>query len=367
VVVKKMNILFYTPVNFRCRDFESLAIRYFERGHKCILLSQCEKGAMHESLESYGIATLSSNDRNKSLLKRMFNLWNICRKNHITLVFSHLEPTNFIAVISSYFFSAKLIIFRHHINEARLYGFENSYAYRLTYLLAKVIVVVSEAGRRYMIDEEKIPSHKIFHINLGYNFTLYEPPNLSEVSRIQLTYKSGMLLVFAARLTKYKRPDLVIELVREARRINLNVSVILLGTGEEHEHLKEMVNRYSLLQNVFFVGYVDNILDYLKSADMLVHPSVLESSCVVVKEASLVELPVIVCKGVGDFDEYLKHEYNSILVDENNFVKEALAHLNNFFDNPAPYRAMATKLKEEIVRRFSIENTFEQYQKFTNE
>lgn len=359
-----MNILFYTPVNFRCRDLESLAKKYLENGHQVFFLSQCERGSMHQMLDSLGIKTYSTEKPTRSIFRQIIGLIQFSKQHNIDMLFSHLEPTNFVGVIAQFFIKANVIIFRHHINEARLYRFDKSLAYRITYAFARRIVSVSEEGRRYMIDEEKISERKVFHINLGYDFSLYGEPDFTEVNKIRTAYKHELLLVSVGRLTSYKRHDLSIELVRQANLKGLNTSLIILGAGEQEKELRDLVGKYSLDKKVFFLGYVRNILDYLAAANFLIHPSILESSCVTVKEAALVKLPVMVCNGVGDFNQYMKHEINGIVLDPNRFVELALVHVSLFIQEPGRYKAMGEELKSEILSRFSIERTFQQYSGF---
>jgi glycosyltransferase involved in cell wall biosynthesis len=358
-----MNILFYSPVNFRCRDLESLAKKFHEKGHKVFFLSQCNRGAIHFSLDKIGIETYDGIKSN-GLIINLIDLILFSRKHSIDLLFSHLEPTNFVSVIAQLFIKVKVIIFRHHINEAKLYGFDKSFAYRVTYKLANNIITVSEEGKQYMIKEEKISERKIHHINLGYDFSLYDEPDLIEVDRIKTIYKKDLLLVTVGRLTEYKRQHLSIELVRRANLGGLDTSLLLLGVGEKEAELRNLVAKYSLEDKVFFLGFVQNTINYLAAADFLVHPSVLESSCVTVKEAGLVMLPVIVCNGVGDFGNYMKNEMNGIVLEPNYFVDSALKHLMMYKENPLHYKTMGRELHFEILSRFSIEKTINYYSQF---
>ncbi len=361
-----MNILFYSPVNFRCRDLESLAKKYLDSGHQVYFLSQCKEGFMHHSLKSFGIKTFSNEASTKNIFVQLLLFIKFCNQHRINIVFSHLEPTNFISVIGQYFISANVLIFRHHINEARLYGFDKSFTYRVTYRLAKKIISVSEEGKLYMIYEEKIPERKVYHINLGYDFSLYDAPDFKEVNRIRALYKSELLLVSVGRLTKHKRHNISIEIVRQANLNGLNSSLLILGSGDQENELRDLVAKYSLEGKVFFLGYVHSIQNYLAASDFLIHPSILESSCVTVKEAGLVMLPAIVCKDVGDFNKYMRNEINGIVLNSNTFVEQALVHLKLFQEKPDYYKSMGKELKSEILSRFSIENTFNEYEKITS-
>jgi glycosyltransferase involved in cell wall biosynthesis len=107
---------------------------------------------------------------------------------------------------------------------------------------------------------------------------------------------------------------------------------------------------------------VDNILEYMAASDFLLHPSLAESSCVVVKEAGLAQLPVIVCRGVGDFDSYLIHERNAFTVDAEEFVDEATeAIINNFSEKDRLVR-IAAGLRKTILEKFSIDSVINQYE-----
>lgn len=363
------NIVFYTPVNFRCRDIESLAKKYAEEGNQVALITQCEEGALHQSFKNLGLqAFVLPEVQGGTLLKTYRKLKQLIRflKKHKTdLLFSHLEPTNFVSVVSQFFVKTKVVIYRHHIDVARLQGFDASLTYRLTYQWARKIISVSEQGKQYMMREENVNPDKIVHINLGYDFSLYAY-HAENVKAIRAQYGQSLLLVFVGSLVSYKRPELAVELVQRAVKQGLDVKLLMLGKGEAEEELKNIVNHSGLQERIHFIGYAAQILDYLGAADLLIHPSVSESSCVVIKEASLVDLPVVVCNGVGDFDDYIQNGVNAIALEKDNFVEECLVHVKRYSENPEFYKEIGRTLKQEIRQRFSIENTFPQYKKILN-
>lgn len=360
-----MNILFYTTVNFRCRDIESLGEKFIAEGHRVFLLSLCPEGPLHESARKLGFDVTALNaskgDSLWGILRRVNDLIKFTRRNNIQVCFSHLEPTNFIVILAQYFVGTKFIIYRHHLQTARLYGFDRSLSYRLTYKLARKIVCVSRQAKQYMIEKEHVSSKRIRHIDLGYNFSLYSTPDSESVDALRKKYAKGILLICAGRLVKYKRPGAALELVKKLTEKNIACSIIYVGIGEEEADLRADSHKYGIEDRVSILGYTDKILDYFAAADMLVHPSVDESSCVVVKEAALVGLPVVVCEGVGDFDDYMMDRRNGIVVSKDNFVEEAAVVVREYAADPKPFRQMASNLRREIVARFNIDNVIDQY------
>lgn len=364
-----MNILFYTPVNFRCRDIESLAKKYRENGHRIFLLSQCPPGSLQRSFKRLGAEMSSFSVSRVNALLGYFQAGNkviqFCRQHKVDLLFSHLEPTNFISVLVQPFIASKVIIYRHHVDFARLAGFDKSITYRLTCLFAKNIISVSEAGKEFMIQHEGINPRKIEHINLGYDFSLYQAPNVAKVMAIREKYKGDILLITVGRLTQFKRTEISIEVVRRSVAQGINAILLIIGIGEKEGELRKLVRQLQLDDNVIFLGYKENILDYLSASDLLLHPSVSESSCVVVKESGLVELPVVVCKGVGDFDQYMRNGENGFVIDRDDFVDQTLRHISEWLINPSLFRILGVRLKKEILTRFSIDKVFSQYSKYS--
>lgn len=363
-------IVFYTPVNFRCRDIESLARKFADEGHRVMLISQCPEGALHQSFKNLGLEAealpeIPSNAWMKTF-RRAQHLIKFLREHRVDLLFSHLEPTNFISVMIQPFTSAKVIIFRHHVDIAALFGFDKTLTYRLTYRLARRIIAVSKAAKQYMIEHESVRADKITHIDLGYDFSLYGRADENAVDELKAKYPADLLLVTAGSLTNFKRPEVSIELTRLLRDSNINVKLLLLGEGPALAELEQQVDAYHLQQHVVFAGYTNQIMNYLYAADWLIHPSISEASSVIVKEAALANLPVMVCREVGDFDEYLNSS-NAVILDQDKFAEQAKEHLIRYMADKTHYTQLSERLKQDVLQRFSIESTFKKYESVISE
>jgi glycosyltransferase involved in cell wall biosynthesis len=357
-------ILFYSPFDQRSRDTESLMIAFKNEGHRVMSLSQASGAQIHDHLAKYDIETYTHiipGERNWQYIYRHLRfLVSFIKKHKVQVVYSHLESANVVASIAQYLTKAKVYIVRHHINEAKLQGFDRSWTYRLTYWLAKKIIVVSAQAKRFMIEEEKIDPKKIIHINLAYDFSIYNKPDPEKVKSIKSGF-DGVTLLTVCRFTPFKRADVAIQTLKFLRDKNVRARLILLGRGEEDGKIKTMIREANLADFVIMPGYVSNVLDYMAAADFLVHPSVLESSCVSVKEAALVGLPVLVCKGVGDFDDYLEHEKNGFAVDPADFERQASDVIERYQNTNMA--AMTELLYKRVLDLFDIKNVVGQYQK----
>jgi glycosyltransferase involved in cell wall biosynthesis len=335
------------------------------QGHKVISLSQVEGVDINPFLKSQGIEAYSYivSDKINFLyyFRHLIYFVRFCIQNQVTIVFSHLDSANFVAAIGQYFIRAKVFLCRHHIDEAALYNYHLSWSYRLTNWFAKKIIVVSQRSLQYMVNVEKVAQEKLIHINLAYDFSLYRIPEPPVVEAIRNNYKDKVLIVTVCRLTKFKRPELSVQVLQKLKKRGVNAHLIILGAGEMRDELERQIETQRLKDAVFLPGYLSNALDYISASDFVLHPSVLESSCVVIKEAGLVGKPVIVCKGVGDFEEYIINGQNGILVDKDFFVDQASDAILVGLSNLKLMTYMGMKLSRTIEKLFDIKNVAIKY------
>lgn len=361
-----MNILFYTPFNLRSRDTESVMEAFVKQGHQVFLLTQVEEGLYHEACKKIGVRTFSHciKKGNSILyyLKHTRYLIKFCKLHNIEIVYAHLETAALPAVYAQGFIKAKVYACRHIIDEAYLFNNKNFIRLnKIVYKKAKNIIVVSEHCKKFMVEKENINPNKIKVIRLAYNFNLYNKPDPSSVDQIKKKYPADLLLITACRLVTPKRADYSIEVVEQLIKKGLNIKLLVLGSGPELENLKTTVQSKKLENSIFVLGYQSNIVDYLAAMDLLVHPSILDSSSVIIKESGLLSKPVIACKTIGDVDEYLIHRENSLLVSKENTVAEMLNEIEWAFANKNTLSEMGKKLQERVIQRFSIDELVSEY------
>jgi glycosyltransferase involved in cell wall biosynthesis len=342
-------------------------LSFKNEGHQIFSLSQAEGHHIHDFLKSKDVNVFSYTLGGKKnvwyYLRHLIFFVKFCHRYKINIVYSHLESANFVASVGQFLIKAKVFLCRHHVNEANLYQFDRNVYYRLTNALAKKILVVSQQAKDYMIKFEKVRASKILHINLAYDFSLYAPPDNVLVNGLRQSMQCDLLLISVGRLTKFKRPDISVDVLHALVEKNFNAKLIVLGKGELENELKDKIQFLGLTESVIFPGHVPNVLDYLAASDFLVHPSLLESSCVVVKEAGLVKLPVVVSQGIGDFDDYLIHRSNAFVVDRENFAHECTTLIMEHINKHDQRKLLGENLNRDVYRLFSITKIIEQYRK----
>jgi len=360
-----MNILVYYQNHYHTVFLESLCQGFIKRGNKVHLLTTCLPGQLHVEMEKLGVRTHSYTPGSTTVfhyVKHFLYLIRFCKRNKIDVVYSHLQFSNLIAVFAQYFISAKVLPCRHHSNDVMILGNKNAIRIdKLVNRFAKRIIVVSNAVKEQMVNYESVDQKKIRIIHLGYNFDLYHKPDPVNVNEIRNKMNCKMLLIIISRMTRSKQHILAVQVLDNVLKKNLDVKMIIMDEGTEKENIVAFLKSKGIEDKVLFTGFVNNTMDHLSAADLLIHPSFTEASNQVVKEAALLFKPSVVCKNVGDFEEYIINQQNGFLVDQNNLVNEMTEVIEKYYSKAEDLKKFGSNIHDAVLTRFSIDPVCDQY------
>lgn len=156
---------------------------------------------------------------------------------------------------------------------------------RFFYPFADTIFAASKLFCLDLIETYNLPKKKVKII-----------PNWTVLSNRKITRKKKDYdLIFVGRLIRAKRVFFLLRAVKEIKKKCSNISLCVVGDGEERSVLEKSVKEFGLNDNVFFAGKVgrDKVADYLSRARILVIPSATEGLPGVALEAMALGVPVI--------------------------------------------------------------------------
>ncbi len=127
----------------------------------------------------------------------------------------------------------------------------------------------------------------------------------------------------------------------------------MIGDGVKFEMVKDRVMKSGLSNRVILTGGVSNPYPFLKNADIMVHPSHVESLCISVLEAMALGVPCVVVRSLGP-ESFIKDGINGVLVE-----KGALAMANGIETicrmQPMSIKKMGVNGRETVDELFSPE------------
>lgn len=168
-------------------------------------------------------------------------------------------------------------------------GFFGKALEKIIYRLSDHIICISPKTEKNLQDIRRI------------NRSMVIPPgiNFKEIEQV-LPKNEEWDLIFAGRLIKEKRVDLLIRSLSNVKKSNPDINCLIVGDGPEMENLKGLARDLDLLSNLKFMGFLENVSDlfgFMKAAKVLVLPSEREGFGMVVVEANACGLPVVVVEG----------------------------------------------------------------------
>ncbi len=363
-----MNILFYYPDKERSVSLSSLMIEFQKQGHQVFLLTHAEEGMLHEDVKSCGVKTFSYPVKKTGplvfYLKHIKYLASFVKKNKIDLVYSHIQLANFISVFTQFFCKARFIICRHHSDCAFLdNNFNEKLFDKIINRLGREFIVPSEKVYTQMTLIEKASSKKIHLIRYAYDFSAYAQPDVEISEELRARYKAQLILIKVARHIPEKRHLLLFKVINKLIKKGLDIKLLVLSNGPNNSELLDFVNSNGLQNHIFMLGYKTDVMNYLSAADMVVHVSESEASNSLVKESGLLMKPVVVCRDVGDFDEYLVNGENSLLLPKNDPSESLEKIIKEAYERKLPLEKIGNALYNTIIERFSIQYLIKEYDK----
>lgn len=123
-------------------------------------------------------------------------------------------------------------------------------------------------------------------------------------------------IVSVGRLAPEKHFEHVIYAARKLKDSGLHFRWHLVGDGPLRNELETLAQSLELSDCVCFAGNQVNPYPYIRSADLFVHPSPVESFGIVVAEALTLGVPCVVAKSAGVMD-FLHDGENALLTEPN--------------------------------------------------
>lgn len=130
------------------------------------------------------------------------------------------------------------------------------------------------------------------------------------------------------RFSYEKNHKYLIDIFEQLKRKHDDSILLLVGSGENYETIKKLVESKRLNNSVKFIGNVNNVNDYMQVMDVFVLPSRFEGLPIVGVEAQAAGLPVLVSTNVSS-ELLLSNAVEFISLDhKDQWIQRLLAHIN---------------------------------------
>lgn len=101
-----------------------------------------------------------------------------------------------------------------------------------------------------------------------------------------------VIVAFFGRLSEEKGGDIFVEIARSLKNHD-GLFFLMTGEGPERERIAQLIEKYKLRNRLLATGFVSDVAPYIRAADIVVVPSLLDGMPLVVLEAQANEKPVV--------------------------------------------------------------------------
>lgn len=181
-----------------------------------------------------------------------------------------------------------------------------------SYQYMNCVVTVSESSRKLVRDTFPEVINKIHVIpNMICPHELVQKSNLKIES---LKFDNEISIVSVGRMSSEKNMMLCPKVGLELETRGIHYRWYMIGDGEDYQEIKEFIDANNLQNDFVLTGSLTNPYPFIKEADIMVHPSLVESQGITVLESMALGTPVIAVKSEGP-KEFIKNRENGLLVE----------------------------------------------------
>jgi glycosyltransferase involved in cell wall biosynthesis len=276
----------------------------------------------------------------------------LLKEARVDIIHTHTYFTATIGRVAGWMAGVRTMV--HHVHSTYWrYSFVNVCVERVLSRWTSKIICVSQAVKKFVVDDERINEAKTIVIPNGI-----AKKNLSidkETFRNSLGIKKDdCVIICVASLFKNKGHGVLLEAVERLAGDHQNLKVLIVGEGDREDALKKQTAFLKIEEKVFFLGVRGDVPELLFISDIFVLCSLeREGMPVSILEAMAYGLPVV-ASAVGGIPEIVKDRSNGCLVSVNNPLQLAQC-LDELIRNSHMRKSLGLAGQELYERRFTRE------------
>ncbi len=293
----------------------------------------------------------------------MNQIANLFKEKKINIVHTHGYKANILCSIAAKMSEAKVIKTEHGKQEpSKGLGFlrmsTNLFLDKLvTKNMCDSIVFVSKDIQKHF--NGAYPNKKQYVIYNGI-----EPIVVSETDGASEIDSNYFNIGIIGRICEVKGHLYLLKAITMLNHID-DLRLYIFGEGPLKKTCEDYCNSNGIAGKVYFMGFKNNIYDYMSKLDLLVMPSLHEGLPYTILEAMYLKVPVI-ASDVGGLKEVIKNNETGILVPPKDIGALSSA-IMNIYQNKNSKKDLIINAYDKACSQFSIKHMTDKYLKAYSE
>ncbi|HYL77029.1 MAG TPA: glycosyltransferase family 4 protein, partial [Bryobacteraceae bacterium] len=234
------------------------------------------EGIRREELDSAGVPIIQFPVYSFASPPAVFGAWRLARyirRNRVRLVHTFDYPLTAFAIPISRFFTRTVVVSSQRSHRDLIPG-NYLRAIRITDRLADAIVVNCDFIRRHLEQDEHVPSGKIQLCYNGIDLDVFRqqvaprPPDLAP---------HALVIGIVCVLRPEKGLSILLNAFARIRNVRSGMKLVIVGSGAMLEPLQAEVRTLGIFGECVFVPETGQVVNWLRSIDIFVLPSLTEA------------------------------------------------------------------------------------------
>lgn len=274
-----------------------------------------------------------------------FRLWRLLKQYRIEIVVCGQNKDTKIAAVAARLMGGVSVIARHGLQLIR-----KKWKYKFIFTKCIQGVITNSASIKKVYDDYGwFPKDFVKVIYNGYTapeqVTGFDYRNHYELS------KDAVVIVSTGRLAKQKGYEVLIEAAEMARDQCKNWVIFIAGRGKLEKKLKRKVKASHLSGYVHFLGFMADVVPYVKGADLFVLPSFYEGMPNSVMEAMGLGKCCVVTAVNGN-NELIRNDIEGVLIPSGD-ARALFEGIEKVADDPQLLETMGLNALKRLSDSFS--------------
>lgn len=284
------------------------------RDHEVALVAQPTSEIFKRAVEREIPVEAVKMDR-QDVPQAIWQMMRIIRKRQVDIVHTHTSRDSWIGVVAARLSGRRPVVIQTQHHTASI---EKSFLRRLLYQKhSDHVITMGETLKKQLIAERFFPSNRIVSVPTGVDLTRFDPGRYDpEMMRNELGHTNGPRIAMTGVFTNGKDFQDFGASVAEILRAIPKARFYIIGTGfpQDVRRVRGTITHYGLQNEVFMLGYREDIPQVLSAMDLLIHcPSENSGLSQVILQALAMGKPVVAAK-VGAIQEAVFDGVNGCLV-----------------------------------------------------
>jgi glycosyltransferase involved in cell wall biosynthesis len=239
--------------------------------------------------------------------KLFLSLRRSLRRLEPDIVHTHLVHADFYGALAA---SATVVSTKHNEDRFRTGPFRH--VERVLTRRASRVIAITHALARFTIERVGLPVEKVDVIPYG----LDRPPPAWGENPPTLVPDGARVVLAVSRLAEQKGVDIAVRALAEIRSEHPAAVLVVLGEGPQRIALERLAADIGVAEAVFLPGRVGDVAEWLRRAEVLLHPVRWEGFGLALLEAMLAKRPVV-ASAVSSVPEIVLDGETGLLVPPN--------------------------------------------------